>query len=285
MKRILVAIVFGMVMASCAGIDPGYAGVQVNYYGTGKGVSVSALKTGRYPYNPLSTDIISYPTFTQTAKYEGPEKLTFNDKDSLVITAAISFSYQLAEAKAPVFYEKFRIEDMNTFTHGQMHNTVRDMFNEVGSKLRAEDIIGSQKEAFLHAVRDRVNAETEAYGIAVEQFGVIGAMEPPAAVTDAITQKITATQNAQRVENELRQSTANAAKVVADAKGQAEAAIEKARGQAEANRLIVNSVTPQLLEWRRLTIQEQATQKWNGTLPSMMLGNGATPLLNINPPK
>ncbi|MEA5510914.1 prohibitin family protein [Crocosphaera sp. UHCC 0190] len=60
------------------------------------------------------------------------------------------------------------------------------------------------------------------------------------------------------------------------ARKEAEAVIEQARGQAESQKLLRQSLNPQLL-------QKQAIEKWDGRFPTVMGGNGSLPLINIDP--
>jgi hypothetical protein len=48
--------------------------------------------------------------------------------------------------------------------------------------------------------------------------------------------------------------------------------------------ILVQSLTPTLLEWRRLTLTEQAITKWDGKRPQVESA-GAGLLLNITPGK
>lgn len=57
---------------------------------------------------------------------------------------------------------------------------------------------------------------------------------------------------------------------------EAQAEINRAKGQAEAQRLQRQTLTPDLL-------QKQAIEKWDGHFPTVMGGNGTLPLININP--
>ena len=66
---------------------------------------------------------------------------------------------------------------------------------------------------------------------------------------------------------------AEVAKTVAEAEGEAKSAIERARGEAESNRLRQASITPQLLEWKRLENQRAFIDHWNGELPRTVLGD------------
>jgi hypothetical protein len=58
----------------------------------------------------------------------------------------------------------------------------------------------------------------------------------------------------------------------------------KARGEAESNRILARSITPQLVQWRQLQITEQAIARWNGARP-MVEGQGSGLLLQVPLPK
>ena len=48
----------------------------------------------------------------------------------------------------------------------------------------------------------------------------------------------------------------------------------RAKGEAESNRIRQSSLTPQLLELRRLEIQHAMIDQWNGQLPTVQSGQG-----------
>jgi regulator of protease activity HflC (stomatin/prohibitin superfamily) len=56
-------------------------------------------------------------------------------------------------------------------------------------------------------------------------------------------------------------------KLVVKAKRDAEQAIAKSRGEAEALRMQREQVTPMLIELRKVDAQLKAIEKWNGVLP------------------
>lgn len=266
-------------------VEPGHVGIQVNLSGSDKGVKDLPLRTGRIFYNPITETIFSYPTYMQTVSWtknvnEGnpvDESITFTTKDSMVVNADVSLSYKLDPAKVPMFYQTFRNDDLATFTHGYLHNVTRDQFNEVAGKYAIEQIMGDN-EQFLKEVRTRVQNETSNIGVEISQFGLIGAPRPPQQVGESINAKIKATQIAMKIENEVRQANAEAAKQVAIAEGSAKAAIAIANGLAEANRIKASSITPALLEWERLAAQRESIGRWNGQLPSTVMG-GNTPMI------
>ncbi len=51
-------------------------------------------------------------------------------------------------------------------------------------------------------------------------------------------------------------------------------AVTRAQGEADANRIRQNSLTPQLLELRRLENQRAMIERWNGQLPTVQTGQG-----------
>ena len=104
---------------------------------------------------------------------------------------------------------------------------------------------------------------------------------PPEPVAKAIEAKIKAIQDAIRTENEVRATRAEAAKRVAEAEGQAKATITRAQGDAKANEILAASLTPTLLQWRQLELQQQAILKWNGVRPQFEGVTGSGFLFNV----
>jgi regulator of protease activity HflC (stomatin/prohibitin superfamily) len=122
--------------------------------------------------------------------------------------------------------------------------------------------------------------------LVIEQFGLIGAPRPPEAVIESINAKVQAQQIALQKQNEIMQAEAEAKKAVAVAQGQANAKVAVAEGEAKANQLLSGSITPVLIEWQKLRIQQQAADKWNGVRPSVEAGGSNTGLLfNVSPPR
>lgn len=284
----------------CERIEPGNVGIEVNLTGDDKGVSKTALVSGRVWYNSWTTQVLEYPTYVQTAQWTATigdstsgtnEEITFNTKENLAVSADVSLSYAVERDKVADFYVKYRSDDLSRFTHSIMRNVARDAFNEIGGTYAVEDLMGMKKEEFLEAVKERVNHRLASVGVKIDQFGFIGALRPPKSVVDAINAKLTATQTAQKAENELRTAEAEAKKLVAKSEGEAKAQLARAKGaadsriaiaegEAKSNQLLNQTITPQLVEWRRLSIQEQTVNRWNGVRP-MVEGAGTNMLMSL----
>lgn len=280
--KIILALLIALTMAfaGCTTVPPGYVGIVVDLTGGERGVQDYTIQTGRVFYNPFTQDVLSFPTSIQTSAwtqspYEGSpnnEEIEFNDKDGLKISSDISYSYFLERDKVPYFYVKFRTDNIEDFTDGFARNKVREAFNSVGSKLSVEEILG-KKEEMIRQVKDLVNEDLKEYGVVFEQLGYIGSIRPPKSIIDRINSKIEATQLAIQTENEVRQAEAEAKKLIAKAKGIADSTVASKRGEAEGNRLLSASITPNLIKWRELENTANAIEAWKqgGKVPSTFI--------------
>lgn len=271
-KLALVLCLGLLVLTGCIRAGPGHVAIKVNLAGDDRGVDEIPIETGIVWYNPITEDVFEYPTFVQTGSWSGDERVTFSSVEGMAISSEISMSYEIEREKIPAFYVKFREDDLNDFTHGFMHNVTRDAFNEVACKMTVESIYGAGKEALVLGVRERVNNELGEYGIKLVQLGFIGRPKFPDAVETSINLKISAMQDAQRTENEIAQAEAEAKKVTA-----------KAGGEADANRLLTESISQELIQWRTLEITRAAIEKWDGRRP-LVEGSSSGMLLQIPMP-
>jgi regulator of protease activity HflC (stomatin/prohibitin superfamily) len=280
-------VLFFSVVTHVTRIEAGYVGVEINLAGTQRGAADIPVRTGWVFYSPLRTQIIEFPTFVQTVKWtrdvnEGRamnEEMGFNTKEGMQIYSDVSLSYAIDSLKVPEFYVKYRVNELETFTHGILRDIVRNSLNEVASTYSVEDIYGVRKAEFLTKVQDLIQSKVTPVGVGIQQFGFIGAPRVPEVIATSITAKARAVQEAERARNELAMTQAEAAKKIAEAEGDAQSQINRAKGEAESNRIRQSSLTPQLLELRRLEIQRAMIEKWNGQLPTVQSGQGAGGLI------
>jgi regulator of protease activity HflC (stomatin/prohibitin superfamily) len=225
--------------------------------------------------------IVIYPTFVQRVVWthdlkEGNpinEELTFNTKDSVPVNIDVAVSYILDVHKVPEFYTRFRADRIESFTHGYLRDSARNVVVALGSEYSFDDVNGSKKEEFLARVAKDLNDRVSPLGVGIQQFGLVGALRPPQALLEAVNAKTKAIQDAIRTENEVRAAQAEAKKRVAIAEG-----------EAAANRALATSLDDRLLAWERLKLQRTAIDKWNGQMPSVMSGEGGGMLFNIPAP-
>ncbi len=258
-------------------VGPGHVGILVNKYGTYRGVQDFPLKTGAVWYNPFTETVYEYPTNVQRYVWtkdtkEGSsnnEEISYNSKDELVFTGDFTVSYELVPDKVPAFYVKFRNDNIDDFTSGFFHDQVRNALNEVAVQYTADELYGEKKAEFLDKALALVKQRVSDYGVDVVSLGYAAAPRPPDMVANAINGKITAIQKADQANNEVLWAEAEAKKKIAEA-----------NGTAQANALIAKSISPELIQWQQMAIQQQAINKWNGNLPQYS-GGGAIPFIQM----
>ena len=263
---LLVAITAGL--AACGQVEPGFVGIKVNQYGSGAGVSPQALGVGWY-LTPPGTHIVEYPVYTQNYTYtaskdEGAannEEFIFQDKSGLNISTDVGISYSVDPSKAPLLYQKFRSE-ANGLLGGQIRNRIRNALSTRASQLGVEEIYGPKKSQLLIDVQNDVAAYFRPFGFNVESLSYAGPIRLPDSVRAQINQRIANEQAALAAQANVATATANA-----------QAKIEAAKGESEANRLLAASIaaSPQI-------VQMKAIEKWDGHLPTYS-GGGNMPFI------
>jgi regulator of protease activity HflC (stomatin/prohibitin superfamily) len=277
---LVIPLVRGMLF-SWKVIEPGYTGIKINRL-VNKGITRENIVTGFVFYNPIQTTIVTYPTFIQRVAWtndrsEGKplnEELSFNTKDSVPVNIDVAVSYQLESTKVPEFYTKFRADDIDSFTHGFLRDTTRNIVANIGSEYTFDEVNGVKKEEFLQRAGKMLDETVHTFGVNIQQFGLIGSLRPPQALVEAVNAKTQAIQKSIQVENEVRAAQAEAKKKIAIAEG-----------EAAANRALASSIDPKLLEWERLKIMRAQVDKWDGKMPGVMSGgSGQGMLLNMPAP-
>ena len=261
-----------LLLTSVSKINPGEIGIVVNPFGESKGVEKQEITIGVHFLAPWKS-VYKFPTYEQNHQWVDKEMFTFQTSEGLPVRAEIGISYHLEQNRIHELFGKYR-KGMEEITELYVRNILRDNLNKLSSKMNIEDLFAEKKESFFNQVHKNVNEELEAVGINISHVYIIGKLNVPDVVTEALNRKIEATQKAQQRENELRESEAEAKKIVAKAKGEAESLIIDAESKAKSNALINKSLTPELLKWKHI-------EKWNGKLPSTVAGSDSNILLNI----
>jgi regulator of protease activity HflC (stomatin/prohibitin superfamily) len=261
-----------LLLTSVSKINPGEIGIVVNPFGESKGVEKQEITIGVHFLAPWKS-VYKFPTYEQNHQWVDKEMFTFQTSEGLPVKAEIGISYHLEQNRIHELFGKYR-KGMEEITELYVRNILRDNLNKLSSKMNIEDLFAEKKESFFNQVHKNVNDELEAVGINISHVYIIGKLNVPDVVTEALNRKIEATQKAQQRENELRESEAEAKKIVAKAKGEAESLIIDAESKAKSNALINKSLTPELLKWKHI-------EKWDGKLPNTIAGSDSNVLLNL----
>ena len=267
-------------LAACGQVQPGHVGIKINQYGSGAGVSAEPLQVGTY-FTPFGTNIIEYPVFTQTYTYtasqnEGAannEEFTFNDKNGLNISADIGVSYSVNPELAPKLYSKFRTDATGLVapTRSATPSATRSTTTPARSGGR-RDLRSKEGGSAVHAGargRTLISRYFAPYGLNIEKLFWAGTLRLPQSVHGQINLRIANEQAALAAQANVATATANA-----------QAKVEAAKGDAQANQLIAGSLKSQPA---RSSSCRALSKKWNGQLPTYA-SNGPLPFIG-NPSK
>lgn len=275
--------------AACGStIESGHMGILVDNMAGGD--SKNAFTTVRGPdmvwVGPFHT-LYNFDTTAQSyaftdSQHEGrntPEAFQFQTVDGSIIHVPIQVQFHVPYENVVMVFNTYR-KPLDQIRDLYIRNTIRESLNEASSGVTVQDAIGIKKNEIMTATTKRTRTELAKSGIALDSLNLMGAFIPPQSFTDSINSKNVATQKALEINNEIAQSQATALKNVAEAEGQAKASIARAKGEGEArriqaeaeataNRLVAASITPTLVEYRRV-------DKWDGAMPSIQTGTGTS---------
>lgn len=228
------------------------------------------------------------------SKEEGLETFT---RDSQPIWLNMSVDYQL-----PTDPKKLENIYRNHPDYEQkMNRLVIDRAKAAIGQYEAT-VIAANRNEMTAAARDRIAKEAERlYGINVTDVKIANYTFEPSFQheVNAAAQKKQQEQAAKN-QQEIDKITAQNAKIKAE--GEANAAIESARGGAESKKLAADAEAYRVAQEGKAqaaSIREQAdalrsnpnfvdlerARRWNGTVPSTVMGNGAIPFVNVPQPK
>jgi regulator of protease activity HflC (stomatin/prohibitin superfamily) len=259
-------------------VPAGSVGVKVNLYGESKGVSEEVLPVGKY-WIGMNEELYIFPVslvnyvWSNSVEEGKPidESIGFQTKEGLSVGVNVGITFSIIPEKAATVFQKYR-KGITEITDIYIRNIVRDAFVNNASTMGVEDIYGSGKKLFVENVTKEVKAAVLPIGINVEKVYLVGEFRLPPAIVETINAKLQATQNALKIENEVRTSRAEAEKAIVTAEASAKVVLLAAEGQAKANRLLSESLTPSYIEYIKI-------QKWNGALSQVSGSN--TPIINL----
>lgn len=257
-------------------VEPGHVGIIIHR--AGGGVDATPLGPGLHFRNPLLTAIEEYPIYMQTLvltreSNEGSpnnDEINVNSVEGQPVSLDVAMSFEIDPVKVPALYQTFRT-DIATIQHGYVKQTIRQALQEVVGDEAIADIMGPKKAQTVSRVQGLLQQRLMQYGIMVKQF-TLNEFRAPQSVIDAINTKNVMQQQALTAQNELQKNEFQARGDSIKAAGRAKAITAEAEAQARANRLLAESLTPTLVQYRLI-------DKWNGTMPQY--SGGGTPLIQL----
>lgn len=249
-------------MACCTVVDAGEVGVKFHKWSMSEKDygGVEGTCKGWVFYNPITTSVFSYPTFTQRKQYE---TIKVNAKDASLFDMDPTIAYRINPDKACDIFTKYRV-GVKELEDGYIRTCIYEAYRTCANQYSSDSLM-SNRANFERDVRTRLEKSLMSEGFIVEEF--TSKITPPASLLSMIDAKNTAIQSALKAENEVKEAEANAKIAVAKAEGNARAMKIKADAEAYYNKTIAASLSPMI-------IQEDMIEKWDGKMPQIVGGQG-----------
>jgi regulator of protease activity HflC (stomatin/prohibitin superfamily) len=267
-------------------VPTGYVGVVYNMNG---GVDGEVLTQGWHIVSPTKKVTtysigIEQSYLTSEDKGDSPKDESFSipTSDGKTVRVNLEFSYRFDEERVAHTFTEFK---------GKSGEQIKDTFikpkivawtQEVSANYPVTDIFGDKRTVINAELDVYLRDKFDKYGIIIDtvNFTDISVDEETAA---AIQKKVTAQQELElaNIEAQTAKVQANkekevaqisAEKAVIEAEAKAEVVRIAAEAEAEANREIAASLTPQLIEKIKY-------EQWNGVLPKV---SGGTSIVSID---
>lgn len=286
---VIIALVVIVLFVCTVRIPAGYVGVIYNMNG---GISDRTLTQGFHVISPtqnVTTYSIgieqSYLTASKDGDSNDDESFEVPSNDGKGLTVDMTFTYR---------YDADRVADTFTRFKGQSGKDVKNSFikpnimswtKEVTAKYSVIDLLGDKRATLNSELTDYLKQKFEPYGIVIESVSLIN-IDPDEETRSAVQKKVNAQQDLElaKIEQQTANVNAEKEKEVAITKANqeketaqinAEAKLIEAQAQADANRLISQSLTPEL-------IRQQMYDKWDGKLPTVQAGNDSSVIVDTS---
>lgn len=280
---IIIAIIAIVLFICAVRIPAGYVGVVYNMNG---GISEKTLSQGWHLISPtqdVTTYSIgieqSYLTSSNDGDSKNDESFEVPSNDGKGLTVDMTFTYR---------YDADKVADTFTRFKGQSGKDVKDIFikpniiswtKEVTAQYSVIDLLGDKRASLNSELTEYMKQKFEPYGIVIESVSLIN-IDPDDETRSAVQKKVNAQQDLElaKIEQQTANVNAEKEKEVAITKAnqeketaqiEAEAKLIEAQAQADANRMIAESLTPEL-------IRQQMYEKWNGQLPTVQAGSDSS---------
>ena len=257
-------------------IQPGYTGVIFNVW-TG---SLRTVPQGMAFRVPFVSKVQSYPTALRTytmvqrageGSSDVDDSIDLPTKEGQHIRQDISVTYNTSEEQAAQVFRAFRGGDIEFIEATFIRRTFITVAQNVAGQMSLTEIISAKRTDLQNEIQKNLEVEIQKMGFHLDKVN-LGASHLPQAIEAQMQQKMAAQQEAQKAEYELLKQETLAKAAVAQAQGEAQSILVRAKAQAESNHLLQQSITPTLVQYK-------SVEKWNGVLPEVT--GGATPFIDL----
>ncbi|THF88211.1 prohibitin family protein [Deinococcus sp. KSM4-11] len=257
-------------------IPAGFVGVVFSSF---SGVKPDVLQEGIHFVVPFVDHVNLYDARLQevTLAHDAPNStdaegaIRARSKEGLDITADVTVQFRIDRAKAAILHKELGRNYLQTVIRPQVRSKVRDAIGQFS----AADIISTQRQAVEASITTALREVFTRNNLILDSV-LLRELRIPDSIAKAIEQKQAAEQQVAVERNRLQQSSISAQRAVVEAQGAAKAAVEQAKGEAQALSLRGKALreNPQLIQ---LTVAEKLAP----TIQTVMLPSTGNFLLDL----
>ena len=262
----------GLLLASFSTVyfqSVGEAKVVVNADGTVAGTDLDAGMGFKAPWQ----NTVDFDTFSQELVYAGGDTApsytggTVNGKEITVAVGGVNGGstqafvdltvvYSLTDTKVLDIYEDWRSQER--FTKSVIEKNVLSVARQIPAQYTAIEFRGEKRAEASTKLEQALADKLEPLGVS-EIMVTIQDVRFKDSVEAALQEVENANQAVQKAEAEQNRIEVEAESARIKAEGEAQARIAAAQGEAEANRLIAQSLTPEVLQQRQIDAMKEGT--------------------------
>ena len=262
MKKLAVSILIAVVaigggiftIKSAEVIPTGKVGVQYSYKG---GVKDETLGQGLHFINPF-LKVKDFTIGNEQLILSQDEREGSEEDDSFKVAtsddASISISFQMSYRFIPEdvvdTYKKFKGMDGEDIVNQRVKTVLKSKISEVTTNYSMMDIYSGNRSEINNEITKSLNEEFNSkYGIEVLDASIID-VHPDEKLKEAIDNRVKALQERQQAEAEQEKVKVQKETEMIQAEADAKIAVTKANAEAEANKLLSDSITPELVQMK-----------------------------------
>lgn len=251
-------------------IPAGYVGVV---YSMSNGVEEETLGQGWHVVSPTKR-VVKYTVSTEQGflSTENESNFSVPTSDGKMIDVDVEYSYHFDVDRLPDTYTRFKGQSGEAVEETFIKGKIKSWSQEVTATFPVLDIYSSKRGELNTALYNHLVAKFDEYGIIIDSvnFSRIGLDEQTAKTIQDI---VTAQQELERVKIEKDKAQLEAEKSRIEAEGKAEVTRINAEAEANANKLLQQSLTDNI-------VKSQFIEKWDGKL-SVVSGDTST-IIDMN---
>lgn len=251
--RVFLQVVLMIVTVSCGFevVDTGHRGIETRF---GEVVGKS-LPEGLHFYNPFTSDITELDVRLNRSEVV----LQTYTKDVQQAALKAVTTYSLNKDAAHIVFQEYGVD----YAEKILPQAIEGSAKAVIGNWDAVDLISNREKA-RSLIEVNLTESVKNKHILISKFEITN-IDYNDTFEVAVENKVTAIQRAIEAKNKTVQIQEEANQKVIEAKAQAESM----------------TIRAQALTSNKNLIEYEAVQKWDGKLPTMMLGGEATPFINL----